>query len=127
MKGKKNSTLPLKPNREEIEKLMHNCQTRLNKMKAQQAAPKTHKCPTRWKEKSKLCETDDRHTRHCNIGLNKNKMTGRSSALKGFLKRACSVWDAEKQKMMEFKDSTQDPKTKETWTVSMANELGKLA
>ena len=109
------------------EKLMHNHQTKLNKMKAQQVAPKTHRCPTRWKEKSKLCETNDKHTNHWNISLNENEITGRKSALNGFLEQAHAVWDPEKQKMMEFRDLIQDPKTKDTWTTSMANELGRLA
>ena len=45
----------------------------------------------------------------------------------GFLEQAHAVWDPEKQKMMEFRDLIQDPKTKDTWTTSMANELGRLA
>ena len=64
---------------------------------------------------------------HKDIRLEKNKSTGRKAALDGFLQHAYSVWDTKQQRMLEFNDLIKDPKTKQIWTTSLANELGRLS
>ena len=83
-----------------------------------------HRYPTRQKT---LCEEYTEHVNHKDINLTKNRLTNRRSALEGWLQHAYAVWDPEQQKMLEFKDLIKNPKTKQVWTTSLANELGRLS
>ena len=86
---------------------------------------KNHRYPTR--KFLPPCEQYNQTTMHKDIRLEKNKSTGRKAALDGFLQHAYSVWDTKQQKMLEFNDLIKDPKTKQIWTTSLANELGRLS
>ena len=83
-----------------------------------------HRYPKRQRA---LCENYTKHVIHKDINLSRNRLTNRRSALEGWLQHAYSVWDPEQQKMLEFKDLIKDPKTKQIWTASLANELGRLS
>ena len=55
-----------------------------------------HRYPTRIQIDNLPCEKLNQHTMHKDIYLERNEITGRKSALNGFLQHAYSVWDPKK-------------------------------
>ena len=86
-----------------------------------------HKHPTQQYATNIPCETYNKNTMHKNIHLKVNIITGRKSALNGFLQHTYSVWDPKQQKMLEFTNLIKNKDTKQTWTTSLANKLGRLS
>ena len=101
-----------------------------DKEKIQTHTTRIHKYPTRKNiENSKICETN--YIFHKNNTKTKiNRLSNRVSKLQGFLQHAeaQSVWDADTQKMMEYKDLiNKGPESNTKWNTSYANELGRLS